>query len=385
MRLSNLFYRSPRLLVLFLALIAVSGLAALQLLPRAEDPELTSRNAQIYVAFPGADADRVEALVTERIEDLLGEFEEIKVIKSYARPGLSTTAIELLDAIVDVAPIWTDMRDDLADLVPELPAGTGTPELVEFELAAYTLMVGLRWELDAPPERAILGRAADELADALRDVSGTHDVVLRGQPSEEILVEFDPGALAARGLDPDLVSRAIVAGDAKVAAGEWTGGSRELQLQVSGEIESLERLRSLVVDRGSGEEAGRLVRLGDVATITKGERDPRIDRALIDGDAGVVVAARMEVGRRVDLWAADALRVTNETIAALPAGISGEVLFDQSRYTEERLSALATNFGTGVGLVILVLLFTMGWRSAVIVGTAVPLTTLMVLHGLRTL
>ena len=95
MRLSNLFYRSPRLLVLFLALIAVSGLAALQLLPRAEDPELTSRNAQIYVAFPGADADRVEALVTERIEDLLGEFEEIKEIKSYARPGLSTTAIEL--------------------------------------------------------------------------------------------------------------------------------------------------------------------------------------------------------------------------------------------------------------------------------------------------
>ncbi|MEO0660261.1 MAG: efflux RND transporter permease subunit, partial [Planctomycetota bacterium] len=385
MRLSNLFYRSPRLLVLFLALIAVSGLAALQLLPRAEDPELTSRNAQIYVAFPGADADRVEALVTERIEDLLGEFEEIKEIKSYARPGLSTTAIELLDAIVDVDPIWTDMRDDLADLAPDLPAGTATPELVEFELAAYTLMVGLRWDLDAPPERAILGRAADELADALRDVSGTHDVVLRGQPAEEILVELDPGALAARGLDPERVSRAVVAGDAKVAAGEWTSGTRELQLQVSGEIESLERLRSLVVDRGTGAEAGRLVRLGDVATITKGERDPRIDRALIDGDAGVVVAARMEVGRRVDLWAADALRVTNETLAALPSGISGEVLFDQSRYTEERLSALATNFGTGVGLVILVLLFTMGWRSAVIVGTAVPLTTLMVLHGLRTL
>ncbi|MFT5734217.1 MAG: multidrug efflux pump, partial [Planctomycetota bacterium] len=89
MMLSNLYYRNPRLLVLTLMLIVVAGLASFKLLPRAEDPELTSRNAQIFTAFPGADAMRVEALVTDVVEDMLAEFEEIKEIKSASRAGLS--------------------------------------------------------------------------------------------------------------------------------------------------------------------------------------------------------------------------------------------------------------------------------------------------------
>lgn len=381
MRLSNLFFRSPRLLALFLTLVTVAGFASFQLLPRAEDPELTARNVQIFTAYPGANAARVEALVTDVIEDMLAEYEEIKEIKSFSRPELSTIAIELLDAIDDTDPIWTDMRDDLADLEPALPAGASPPDLVEFELAAYTLMVGLTWELDGDPERAVLGRAAEELADRLRGVPGTNDVVLRGEPLEEIVVDIRPDDLAARGLAPAAVSAAIVRADAKVSAGVLVTGTNELQVEVSGEIDSLARLEEIVIDRGPG----RLVRLADVADVRKAERTPRENVALIDGRAGVVVAARMETGRRVDVWAARATEVASGAIAALPQGIRGEVLFDQSRYTERRLSALVSNFLAGVGLVMVVMFFTMGWRSALLVGSALPLTTLMVLQGLRTL
>ena len=97
MQLTNLFYRSPRLLALTLLLIITAGSAALMTLPRAEDPTLSQRNASVFTAFPGADAERVEALVTEVIEDTLAEFEEIKEIKSTSRAGLSTIAIELND------------------------------------------------------------------------------------------------------------------------------------------------------------------------------------------------------------------------------------------------------------------------------------------------
>ncbi|MGK0484304.1 MAG: multidrug efflux pump subunit AcrB, partial [Planctomycetota bacterium] len=125
------------------------------------------------------------------------------------------------------------------------------------------------------------------------------------------------------------------------------------------------------------------VRLGDIATVTKTEVQPSKSLALIDGEAGVVIAARMEVGRRVDVWSTRAREVTDQFTAQLPMGVRGEVLFDQSKYTSERLGNLVVNFLLGAGLVMVVMFFTMGWRSAILVGTALPLTTLMVLQGLR--
>lgn len=383
MGLSNLFYRSPRLLVLTLLLITVAGLASLQLLPRAEDPELTSRNAQIFTVFPGADAARVEALVTDVIEDMLAEFQEIKEIKSYSRAGLSTIAVELRDHIDDTEPVWTELRDDLAGIAGDLPLGAQTPEFQEFELAAYTLLVGLTWDLDSPPERAVLGRLAEDLADGLRGIPGTHDVALSGEPREEVLVELDPGRLAAAGLDAAAVSAAILRSDAKVDAGEVVGAGRELPLSVSGEIDSLGRVADIVVDRADG--GASFVRVGELGSVTKGERTPRTDLALVDGRPGLVVAARMETGRRVDVWSTRAAEVTAASLAALPPGVRGEVLFDQSRYTSARLEDLLANFLMGAGLVMVVMFFTMGWRASLLVGTALPLTTLMVLQGLRTL
>lgn len=383
MGLSNLFYRSPRLLSLTLLLISVAGFASLELLPRAEDPELTSRNAQIFTLFPGADAARTEALVTDVIEDMLAEFQEIKEIKSISRAGISTVAIELLDAIDETEPIWTEMRDDLAALRAELPTGALEPEFVEFELAAYTWLVGLTWDLDGPPERGILGRLAEDLADELRAIPGTNDVVVRGAPEEEVLIELDPGRLAAAGLDATSVSSAILASDAKVAAGEIVGAGQELQLEVSGELDSLARIGDVLVDRGDG--ADSFVRVADLGRVTKGERLPHSDLAFVDGEPGVVVAARMETGRRVDVWSNRARSLTDVMIDRLPGGVRGEILFDQSSYTNERLADLVTNFLLGAMLVMVVMVFTMGWRAAVLVGTALPLTTLMVLQGLRSL
>lgn len=383
MDLSNLFYRNPRLLALTLILILVAGLASLQLLPRAEDPQLTGRNAQIFVAFPGASAARVEVLVTDVVEDMLAEFQEIKEIKSSSRAGISTVLIELNDEINETTSIWTEIRDDLAGIQPLLPPGALAPDFIEFELAAYTLMVGLTWELDEDPNRAVLGRLADELADRLRAVPGTHDVVVFGAPAEEVLVELDPARVAALGLSAETVAAAIRRSDAKVAAGEVVGAANEIQLEVAGELDSLERIRNVLVDRNPGGTS--FVRVGDIAKVHKTETLPAKNAALINGQPGLVVAARMEVGRRVDVWADRARDVTSGVVTALPMGVRGEVLFDQSKYTRVRLGDLVWNFIVGAGLVMVVMFFTMGWRSALLVGSALPLTTLMVLQGLRML
>ncbi|NJO50988.1 MAG: efflux RND transporter permease subunit [Leptolyngbyaceae cyanobacterium RM2_2_4] len=98
------FFTNIRLLVLTIILILGWGLSSYQSLPREEDPQLVSRVAVITTAFPGASAERVEALVTTVLEEELAEIEEIDVIESDSRVGFSTVSIELSDSIKILSP-----------------------------------------------------------------------------------------------------------------------------------------------------------------------------------------------------------------------------------------------------------------------------------------
>ncbi|NES73308.1 MAG: efflux RND transporter permease subunit, partial [Okeania sp. SIO2D1] len=106
--MTTLFYRNFRLLILAILVILTWGISAFFTLPRLEDPELVSRIAVVTTFLPGADAERVEALVTEKIEEELSEIEEIKSYESDSRAGSSIITIELLDSVeeADADAIW---------------------------------------------------------------------------------------------------------------------------------------------------------------------------------------------------------------------------------------------------------------------------------------
>ena len=124
--LATLFARRPRLVALTVLLLAAAGLAALELSPRAEDPELQGRFATITTFLPGADARRVEALVTEPIEDALAEFEEVRTYDSVSRSGVSLVTIERRDEIggAKIDEVWSRVRDELVDVRALLPRPT---------------------------------------------------------------------------------------------------------------------------------------------------------------------------------------------------------------------------------------------------------------------
>ena len=139
---------NPRMLVLGIALLLVAGFGALQSLPRTEDPFISNRHASVITAFPGADAERVEALVTEKIENKLREIAEIRHITSSSRPGLSVVTIQLQDAIYDTEPVMARARDKLNDLAPDLPAGAQVPVFDDDRGWAFTLITAISWRDD---------------------------------------------------------------------------------------------------------------------------------------------------------------------------------------------------------------------------------------------
>jgi len=391
------FYRNLRLLLLMICLILFWGFSSYQILPRQEDPELVSRIAVVSTRFPGASAQRVEALVTEIIEEEISEIEEIKTIESDSLAGISTIQIELQDAVKKAETIWSQVRDELADAIPQLPEGALEPELQEVDIRAYAMIAALTWEGEsnsltnsAPASDAltpsssanyaILHRFAEELEDQLRAVNGTEQVDLFGDPEEEIVVETSSAELAAIGLNVQQLSQQIRLSDAKVSAGQLRSQGKNLSIEVESELDSLERVRQMPIQSSN---QGQFTRLGDIAQVTKGIIEPPSDAALVQGKPAIAVGVLMKSGGRIDQWAG----AVREQVAAfreqLPPGIGLELIFDQSQYVEARLNGLIANLLIGGLLVIGVTVFAMGWQSSLIIGSALPLTTLMVLGLMR--
>ncbi len=373
----TLFYRNARLLILTLILIFVWGISSYLTLPRLEDPELVSRNAVVKTFFPGADAERVEALVTETIEDKLTEIEEIDNYRSTSRAGSSIINIELQDTVKkqEVNSVWSRVRNKLDEVTVELPANIREPELEEVKIKAYALIAGLTWQQDDQPNYAILLRQAEVLKERLERISGTEEVEIFGDPEEEIVVEINPQTLASYNLTARELSQQIAQSDSKIAAGQLRNNDNNLLIEVAGELDTLARIRQIPINFGSGSQ---FVPLKNIATVSKGITEPANELALINGYSGVAIAVHVQSGQRLDFWSQAAHKKLAEFQSELPSSIGLPIIFNQSSYVEARLNTLIINLLLGAVLVFGVTVFMMGWRSALIVGSALPLSVLMV-------
>ncbi|MDJ0948418.1 MAG: efflux RND transporter permease subunit [Alphaproteobacteria bacterium] len=380
--METLFYRNKRIFALALGMIVTIGAFTLLSIGRQEDPTITNLFATIVTPYPGADPARVEALVTEKIEDELREIAEIDEINSTSRSGISIVSVELSKFISDdeIEQTWSEIRDALADAAVLFPPGVPEPEFDNDRTGAYTAISAIVPRVGATVNPAILKRYGELLQDRLRGLPDTNHVRLFGEQQEEVLVEIDPRRLASLGLSADQVSAAVARADAKVRAGQVRGVRSDLLIEVAGEIETLDRIREIPIRSGPD---GPLLRLSDVATVSRAVRQPAESIAYADGVPAVLVAARMEDDLQVDAWMAKVRTVLSTFEAELPAGLEHRLLFDQSVYTADRLADLGVNLSIGVALVVTILLITLGWRAAMVVATILPLASLLSLSALH--
>jgi len=279
-----------------------------------------------------------------------------------------------------IEQLWAQVRDAVDEAQRDFPPGVLEPDFNSDGAGGYAAIFALTL-----PEGFSLTRAAREaeaLADALRRVPGTSLVDLHGLPEEEVLVTLHPDRIAALGLTADAVSDAIRAADAKVQAGRLRGDETDLVLGITGEITSLDRLRAVVLREDAG---GRVTLLGDVADITRGPRLPLAEAALFQSQPAILVSAQLSEGLQVDRWMMDVRAAVPAQASGLPWGLAVETVFDQSRYTAERLAAVGVNMAQGVVLVVIVLFVTLGWRAALIVAMVIPVVTLASLATLNAL
>ncbi len=380
--MSTMFYRDGRLLALAILMMVAAGASALMAIGRQEDPTITNLFATVITPYPGADPARVEALVTEKIEEQLREIPQIDDLTSASRLGISVVSIELSQFISDDRneQAWAEIRDALYDAARNFPPGVPQPEFDDDRTGAFTSIVALLPAPGTDTNPAIMRRTAKVLQDRLRAVGGTKLVELYGARDEEISVTVDTAKLVSLGLTAQTVSDSIARGDAKVRAGQVRGDRIDLLIEVAGEIKALDRVRAIPVIEGDG---GSIVRVGDVASVKRTLRTPAESLARINGREAVLIAARMQDDLQVDAWAARIGSVLDSFESELPAGLELHRLFNQATYTSERLTGVVVNMLIGMVLVLTVLLVTLGWRAALVVALVLPLATLVSIFVLR--
>ena len=374
--LTTLFYRMPRLTLLLIGLILITGAFTYQKVGRQEDPILTKRYGSVEVYWPGSDALRMETQITRPLEDALREIPEIKDFETTSGPGYVFGGIELNDNINDVEIYWSKIRSKMQEVATQFPDGATDPEITERSATAVTQVISFSWTRDDAPQMDILTRIAEDFADHMRNLNGTREVLVYGNAEEEIQVELDATQLSAAGLSVADVSAAIRRADAKIPAGQLRHGSNDLLIEVAGEFKQVEQIRNVPIARLSD---GRLLKVGDIADVERGTIEPPRTMAFDSDTRAVFVSVEMEANRRIDAWSKLAHEEFDNYQSKVPPGIEMKLLFNQEIYTNDRLDGLIDNLIFGAINVIVVLMFTLGIRSSLLISVSLPLTVCVVI------
>lgn len=366
------FFRKGHLLALSIIIILVAGISAVNTLPRLEDPRIDLRNVIVLTSFPGASAERVEALVSDVLEDELRQLYEIKEINSTSKAGFSSVFIELQDWTDNSSnqQIFSKIRDSIDEASKRFPVGASEPILEDKRGAtAFTILLSINANYPNNTQLTQVGRMASELSDRIRNVNGTELVRIYGEPSEEITVTIDPQRLAVTGMSLQEVSQRIEQADPKLPAGVIRHPYKDMRLQVSQPIDSTAVLAQIPLQSVNG----GYLRLQDVAQISRGLATPVSEIGILDGKQTIFIAARMQTTVRVDKWTEGVKEKLDQFNQEFGSSVSAEVVFNQNDYTEARLGELSSNLLLGSAVVMLVVLFFMGAKASWIVGLALPL------------
>ena len=379
--LSGYFFRETRVLIMIIMVMIVSGVSSLLTLGRQEDPTITNLFASVTTLLPGAEPARIEALISKRIEDEIQGIADISYFYSSSYNGASSVVVAVRDTLPDdeIERVWITLREAVARAALNFPDGASEPQIDSDGVAAFTTVVAveIRNPLVSP---AIAAKFSEAVETKLRDIPDTRVVRHFGLPREEILVSVDPYSAATRGVSIDQVAQAINGADGRVLAGRLISDSLDANLAVSGLVNQLDDVREIPLRSGS---LDAVVRVGDIAQVSRQELTPPNAIARSNGFPAILIAAVAKDGVQVDRWMTYVREDVAELAELAPKGLKLAILFDQSVYAIEKLTSVGLNMLFGMTLVALVLVFTLGWRAAMIVALILPLVSLATISSFR--
>ncbi len=359
-----------------LAAIAVSGVLAYRDLPRAEDPGFIVRNAIVKTRFPGAAPERVELLVTDKLEKAIQEIPEVAHITSESRTGQSIVTVEARESVTDLRPVWDRLRRKVDQAAAALPEGISP--VVDDELGE---VFGTVLALTADGfSYAELEEIANQVRDFLLKIDDVAKVDIHGAQEERVYVDFDNARLAGLGLSAAQLQGILQSSNIIIPGGAVETGVERIVLDPTGNFTSLEDIRRALLTLPGTTQT---LYLGDVADIRRGYADPPGSRVRANGRAALVLAVSMREGGNIVRLGENILSALSELEGRYPVGVAFDILAFQPDVVHRAVTTFVSSILQAVGIVLACMLLFLGLRTGLVVATLVPMTILATLMLMR--
>ena len=359
---------SHRAIVLFLILvIGVGGTLGFTKIGQLEDPNFSVPSMTAIVIWPGATAQQIQDELLNRMEKKFEQLDHFEKVKTYARQGYGGMTITVVGGTskADQLEAWYQTRKKFGDIKLELPEGVIGPIFND----EYGDVTGLLYAVKSDGiSHAELTDIAENIKRRLLKVPMVKKVDLYGKQAKKVYVEFSHQRLAALGITPVQIAESLRNQNSVLASGSIdTKGDRVL-VRVSGQFTTLDDIRNVPIAA-----AGRLIKLGDFTTITRGYEDPPTYTVRHNGQQVLMLGIVMtNDGNIVELGSAIEKAVDNVQ-AELPYGVELERVADQPTVVAESIWEFERALLEALAIVLAVCLLSLGWRTGIVVGLAVPI------------
>ncbi len=380
MNIAELSIRKRTITLVLTALLAVGGAISYEQLPRLEDPEYTIKTALVMTPYPGATASEVEEEVTDLIEKAAQQLGQLKRVKSKSERGLSTVEVEIKDKFDKAAlpQVWDELRRKVNDARNQLPPGAG-PSFVNDDFGdVYGIFVAITGDGYSYAE---LKEYAKLVQRELLMVQDVKKIEMYGVQPEAIYVKMSRQKLAQLGIPQDAIFSALAQKNLAVEAGSVKVGSEYIPIEPTGTFDTVEAMADLIISEPG---ATALIRLGDVATIERGYKDPSTSKLRFDGEPAVGIAISTVIGGNVVTMGKGIEKRMKELRSRRPVGMEFGVIALQSDAVTEAVNGFVINLAEAVLIVVAVLLIFMGVRSGILIGAVLFLTiagTLIIMNA----
>jgi multidrug efflux pump len=367
-------FAHTRTVLIGLVLILVAGGFAYITIPREAAPEIPIPTIYVSVLYEGVSPEDAERLLVRPLETELQSLPALDEITSTAAEGYANVTLEF-DPGFDADQALQDVREAVDRAEPDLPPGAEDPIVREVNTALFPILTVV---LSGPIPERTLAHLARDTQDRLEALPGVLEVDIGGEREEVVEILIDPAALESYDLSFEQLLSQVQRNNRVVAAGAIDTGAGRLTLKVPGVIEDVQDVMAIPVTV----QGGAVVTVNDIALVRRTFRDPA-GFARISGQPALSLEVKKRVGANIIETVENVRSVLEEAQRAWPASLSVSYLQDQSEQIRTMLGDLENNVLTAIILVMLVILVTLGLRSAILVGMAIPgsfLAGIAVLH-----
>jgi len=366
MNITRLAITNNRTTFMLLLVIIFFGVNAYKNMPKDYDPGFIIRSAQVITQFPGASPERIELLITDKLERVIQEIPELHFVKSESRTGISIINVNIKESYRELRPIWDNLRRKIEAAQAQLPAES-IPSVVNDEFGdVFGIVIGLTAEGYSYKEMKTI---SDQAKDAMLRLSESAKVEVFGEQQEHIFLEYDNAHLAHLGISPSQLSEQLSSRNIVISGGSIILEDERISLEPSGNFDNIEEIQRTIIQIPGSE---RLLYLSDLVTIKRSYVDPTKSKVSLSGQEGLSLAIAMREGGNNILLGQQVNELITNLNQTYPLGVHFEAVSFLPFDVEKKVDDFSSNLIQAVIIVTLVMLVSLGFRTGLIVAVLIP-------------